>query len=166
MTLVYFEEVPKDISDLGGKTDVEDKEEEGRRKKEEEEEDMGDVNLKNIDNNSFAKKGTKDISDTERCSISGEENSKFDRIQTKFDYKGDKNSDEKSQASSSNWCFMMSTSLVVITIICFILSGSILAVRTKTNTDIISLKGRLHLNIDMVFKSPLTWLTQVTPSRW
>ena len=51
----------------------------------------------------------------------------------------DENCDERTQASSSNWCFMMSSSLVVITIIFFIVSGSYLAVRTET--DIISLTG-------------------------
>ena len=52
----------------------------------------------------------------------------------------DENCYERTQASSSNWCFIMSSSLVVITIICFI-TGSYLAIRTKTNTDIICPTG-------------------------
>ena len=46
MTLIYFKDAQKGILDLNGITGVEDK---------------GDVNLKNIDNNSTAKKGTKDM---------------------------------------------------------------------------------------------------------
>ena len=47
----------------------------------------------------------------------------------------DENCDERTQASSSNLCFIMFSSLVVITIICFI-AGSYLAVGTKSNTDV------------------------------
>ena len=101
-------------------------------------EDEGDINLKIIFSNSTAEKETKDISDCESCSISGEEKSK--RTRTIFNYEGDENLNEKVQGSSSNWCFMISTSLMVITIIRFI-TGSYLAVRTKTNTDIISQTG-------------------------
>ena len=53
----------------------------------------------------------------------------------------DENCDERTQASSSNLCFIMFSSLVVITII-FFFTGSYLAVRTKANSDIISLTGR------------------------
>ena len=58
MALIYFKEAPKDISDLGGITGVEDE---------------GNINLKNIDSISTAEKG---ISDSENSSISGEEKSK------------------------------------------------------------------------------------------
>ena len=54
MTLIYFKEAPKDVSDLGGITGVE-----------------MDINLKNVASNSTAEKGSKDISDPENCSISG-----------------------------------------------------------------------------------------------
>ena len=126
MTWKHFKEVPLYTSDLGEITGVEEE---------------GGNNPKNIDNNSTNKKGTKDISDTERCSISGKDKVEYIGIQTISYYKGFGNCDEKSQASSSNMCFMMSSSLVAIAIICFI-TGSYLAVRTKTNTDIISPTGR------------------------
>ena len=119
----HFQEAPKAVSNIGDMTGVEDE---------------GDINLKIIFSNSTAEKETKDISDCESCSISGEEKSK--RTRTIFNYEGDENLNEKVQGSSSNWCFMISTSLMVITIICFI-TGSYLAVRTKTNTDIISQTG-------------------------
>ena len=86
-------------------------------------EDEGDINPRNIDINSTAEKETKDMAGSQNCSMSGEEKSKNSR-------------------SSSYRCFIITTSLVVITIICFILSGSYLAVRTKTNTDDINLAGR------------------------
>ena len=107
MTWKHFKEVPLDTSHPGEMTGVEEE---------------GGNNQKNIDHNSTDKKGFKDILDSDRCSVSGEEKSKYSR-------------------SSSNRCFMMTTSFVVITIICFTI-GSYLAVRTKTNTDIISLTGR------------------------
>ena len=125
MTLICFKEAPKDTSDFGEISGVEGE---------------GVINPENTDSTS-TKTGTKYESNSESCSISSEEKSKCERIPTIFNYKGAENCDEKVQASSSNRCFMMSTSLVVITIICFI-TGSYLAVRTKTNTDIIRLTGR------------------------
>ena len=49
-------------------------------------ENEGDINLKNIDSNFIAKKGFKDILDSESCIISGEEKSKYSKIQTILTY--------------------------------------------------------------------------------
>ena len=125
MPLKHFKESPLNTSDSGEITGVEDE---------------GGIKTKNIDHNSTDKKGFKDILDSDRCSVSGEEKSKYSRKQTISYCKGDKKRDEKSQGNSNNWCFLMSSSIVVITIFCFI-TGSYIAVRTKTNTDYISLTG-------------------------
>ena len=57
LNLICFKEASEDISDLGKMTGMEDE---------------GDI-LKNINSNSTAEKGTKDIPDPENFSISGEE---------------------------------------------------------------------------------------------
>ena len=54
-------------------------------------------------------------------------------------FKGSKNPNEKIQPRSSKWCFIISLSLVALTIIYFIV-GSFLAVGIKTNRDV-SLAG-------------------------
>ena len=67
MTWKHFKEVPLYTSDLGEITGVEEE---------------GGNNPKNIDNNSTDEKETKDISDTERCSISGKDKVEYIGIQT------------------------------------------------------------------------------------
>ena len=54
-------------------------------------------------------------------------------------FEGSKKSIEKIQPRSSKWCFIISLSLVALTIIYFIV-GSFLAVGIKTNRDV-SLAG-------------------------
>ena len=54
-------------------------------------------------------------------------------------FEGSKNSIENIQPRSSKWCFIISLSLVALTIIYFIV-GSFLAVGIKTNRDV-SLAG-------------------------
>ena len=99
-------------------------------------EDKGDI--KNMENKNAIKGESGQI--LENCSISGEEKVIYGGIQTIFDYKGHENCDEKVPASSCNWWCIIFSSLVVLNIICFI-TGSYLAVRTKTNTDTVSLTG-------------------------
>ena len=99
-------------------------------------EDKGDI--KNMENKNEIKEESGKI--LENCSISCEEKVIYGAMETISDYKGHENCDEKVQTSSCNWWFIISSSLVVLTVICFI-SGSYLAVRTKTSTDTISLTG-------------------------
>ena len=90
------------------------------------------IHYKEALSGSTARKGTTDAFDSEEVAGVDDEEIRLRNIEKK--------TADKSK-TKGECCLIMSTSLVVITIICFI-TGSYLAVRTKTITDIISLAGR------------------------
>ena len=148
--MIHFKGAPKDVSDLhstakNGTTEISDSGEVSN---------MEDNELKNMGKKTAGQKIRKGGSCQflERCSVSGEDKLNSS-IQQNINFnKGHENCYKKVQKISRNWWFIISNSLVAITIICFI-TGSYLAVRTKTYT--ISLTGHEDKHLIFTIKSKI-----------